>query len=63
MDIDSPNVTRLSNRDRDALLAILGDADARPNKALRAAAKRYVTQEKTRARNTPDSGKSGQGRD
>ena len=34
-------VTRLSRRDRDAFTALLDDADARPGKALRAAAKRY----------------------
>ncbi len=34
-------VTRLSRRDRDALIALLDDADARPNKALRTGAKRY----------------------
>ena len=34
-------VTRLSNRDRDHLLAALEEADALPNAALKAAAKRY----------------------
>ena len=34
--------TRLSNRDRDAFLAALADADAQPNTALKAAAKRYA---------------------
>lgn len=33
--------TRLSDRDRDLFLAMLDDADARPNDALAAAAKRY----------------------
>ncbi len=35
------NVTILSNRDRDLFVALLDDADVRPNKALREAAKRY----------------------
>jgi uncharacterized protein (DUF1778 family) len=39
--IEQHQVTRLSNRDRDAFMAILDDAGARPNKALKAAAKRY----------------------
>jgi uncharacterized protein (DUF1778 family) len=34
-------VTRLSQRDRDHFVALLDDAESRPNKALRAAAKRY----------------------
>ena len=34
-------VTRLSRRDRDAFVTVLDDVDAKPNKALRAAAKRY----------------------
>jgi uncharacterized protein (DUF1778 family) len=33
--------TELSNRDRDLFIALLDDADARPNKALAAAARRY----------------------
>lgn len=39
--IEQHQVTRLSNRDRDTFMALLDDADARPNKALKAAAKRY----------------------
>jgi uncharacterized protein (DUF1778 family) len=39
--IEQRNATELSNRDRDRLLAVLDDADARPNKALRTAAARY----------------------
>jgi uncharacterized protein (DUF1778 family) len=35
------DVTVLSNRDRDIFLKLLDDADARPNKALMEAAKRY----------------------
>jgi uncharacterized protein (DUF1778 family) len=34
-------VTRLSQRDRDHFVSLLDDAESRPNKALRAAAKRY----------------------
>lgn len=34
-------VTRLSQRDRDRFVALLDDTESRPNKALRAAAKRY----------------------
>lgn len=34
-------VTRLSHRDRDRFVAILDDAEAHANKALRAAARRY----------------------
>jgi uncharacterized protein (DUF1778 family) len=34
-------VTRLSQRDRDRFMTLLDDAECRPNKALRAAAKRY----------------------
>jgi uncharacterized protein (DUF1778 family) len=34
-------VTWLSQRDRDRFVALLDDAESRPNKALRAAAKRY----------------------
>ncbi len=36
------NVTELSNRDRDIFLATLDQADAKPNKALKNAAKRYT---------------------
>ncbi len=39
--IEQHQVTRLSSRDRDIFIALLDDADARPNKALKAAAKRY----------------------
>lgn len=35
------NVTSLSQRDRDRFLALLDEADAQPNEALKAAAKRY----------------------
>jgi len=35
------DVTELSNRDRDVFVAILDDADARPNEALASAAERY----------------------
>ena len=35
------DVTELSDRDRDVLVSILDDADARPNEALGAAAERY----------------------
>lgn len=35
------SVTELSNRDRDIFVALLEDADAKPNKALTAAAKKY----------------------
>lgn len=34
-------VTRLSQRDRNAFVALLDDADTQPNKTLRGAAKRY----------------------
>jgi uncharacterized protein (DUF1778 family) len=34
-------VTRLSQRDRDRFMTLLDDAECRPNKALRVAAKRY----------------------
>lgn len=40
--IQQHNVTRLSVRDRDRFIAALDDADARPNDALLAAAKRYM---------------------
>jgi uncharacterized protein (DUF1778 family) len=39
--IEQHNVTRLSNRDRDIFIKMLDDADARPNAALSAAARRY----------------------
>lgn len=34
-------ITRLSNRDRNRFLKALDDADAKPNAALKAAARRY----------------------
>lgn len=39
--LQEAQITRLSNRDRDRFLAALEEADARPNAALKAAAKRY----------------------
>lgn len=39
--IEAAQATRLSNRDRDAFLAALDSADAKPNDALRNAARRY----------------------
>jgi uncharacterized protein (DUF1778 family) len=39
--IQEHNVTRLCQEDRDLFLALLDDADAEPNAALREAAKRY----------------------
>jgi uncharacterized protein (DUF1778 family) len=39
--LQQETVTRLSRRDRDLVVALLGDEDARPNQALAAAAKRY----------------------
>jgi uncharacterized protein (DUF1778 family) len=39
--IQEHNRTVLSNRDRDIFLAMLAETDARPNKALAAAARRY----------------------
>lgn len=39
--IEQHNVTRLSNRDRDIFTKLLDDADAKPNAALAAAARRY----------------------
>ena len=39
--IEQQHVTTLSNRDRDRFIALLDDADARPNAALVNAAKRY----------------------
>jgi len=40
--IQEHNVTRLSAHDRDRFIALLDDADAQPNQALVAAAKRYT---------------------
>ena len=39
--IEQENITRLSKRDRDIFLSLLDDTDARPNRALAAAARRY----------------------
>jgi len=39
--IQDAQVTRLSNQDRDAFLGALESADAKPNNALKAAARRY----------------------
>jgi len=39
--IEQRNVTVLGDRDRDRFIALLDDADARPNPALLKAAKRY----------------------
>jgi uncharacterized protein (DUF1778 family) len=39
--LQEAQVTRLSNRDRDRFLKALNDADAKPNAALKAAARRY----------------------
>lgn len=39
--IEQRNVTELTNRDRDRLLAALDDEQAKPNKALKNAANRY----------------------
>jgi len=39
--IQDAQVTRLSNRDRDAFLAALESTDPKPNNALKAAARRY----------------------
>ncbi len=39
--IQDAQVTRLSNRDRDAFLDALESADTKPNNALKAAARRY----------------------
>jgi uncharacterized protein (DUF1778 family) len=39
--IQDAQVTRLSNRDRDAFLDALESADAKPNNALKTAARRY----------------------
>ena len=35
------DVTELSRRDRDLFLAMLGDTQAKPNRALKAAARKY----------------------
>lgn len=35
------NVTELSNRDRDAFVAILDDTEAKPNRALKGAVRKY----------------------
>ena len=42
--IEQHERTLLSNRDRDIFLALLEDADAEPNEALRAAADQYRRQ-------------------
>jgi len=39
--IQQHRVTKLSNRDRDIFIAMLDDADAKPNKTLAAAARKY----------------------
>ena len=39
--ISDAQITRLSNRDRDIFLAALDSADAKPNDALKTAARRY----------------------
>jgi uncharacterized protein (DUF1778 family) len=39
--VEQQTVTRLSSRDRDRFCALLDDADARPNPALVAAARKY----------------------
>ena len=39
--IDQRHVTELTSRDRDRFLALLDDADVKPNQALRAAATKY----------------------
>jgi uncharacterized protein (DUF1778 family) len=39
--LQQQQATRLSQRDRERFVGLLDDAQARPNKALRAAAKRY----------------------
>ncbi len=40
--LQQAQLTRLSNRDRDTFLAALDETSAAPNKALKAAARRYV---------------------
>jgi len=42
--IEQRNVTVLGDRDRDRFIALLDDAEARPNPALLKAAKRYKKQ-------------------
>jgi uncharacterized protein (DUF1778 family) len=39
--IQEEAVTRLTNRDRDLFIALLDDADAAPNEALKGAARRH----------------------
>lgn len=39
--LQNAQITRLSNRDRDRFLEALDSADAKPNAALKAAARRY----------------------
>jgi uncharacterized protein (DUF1778 family) len=39
--IQQRDATELSNRDRDIFLAMLDDADSKPNKALKSAVARY----------------------
>ena len=39
--IEQESFTRLSNRDRDAFVSLLDDKEARPNKRLAAAARKY----------------------
>jgi uncharacterized protein (DUF1778 family) len=39
--IEQERITRLSNRDRDVFVSLLDDKEARPNKALTAAARKY----------------------
>jgi uncharacterized protein (DUF1778 family) len=39
--IQEDSVTHLTDRDRDLFIALLDDADAEPNEALRAATKQY----------------------
>jgi uncharacterized protein (DUF1778 family) len=41
--IDRETVTRLSNRDREVFLSSLDDKEARPNEALAAAVKSYIS--------------------
>ena len=39
--LQDAQMTQLSNRDRDALMAALDDTSAKPNEALKAAARRF----------------------
>jgi uncharacterized protein (DUF1778 family) len=39
--IEQERITRLSNRDRDVFLSLLDDKEARPNRALTAAARKH----------------------